>query len=314
VTIVCFTGYQGGALHLDQLTGSCPQVSRLAFHLGNGWREATEASRQRYSLSNLKRLTDLQVMSWSLQTNVDLDLPHSLTQLRFQGYQSGGGNCFDFSWALREAVKSVGRGAQLHRLICSCADAYRQPAQWGASLEEQHRRLGGQLGGLRELNVWGAQEQLLMAVGAVASSAPCLVRLKVFITHVLSSVEVPPICSASLESIRVAWKSYHHNKPTPRQARLTFLPGCNRLQEVVVHFPGPPVEGAAVKIRCHCCSQRCIVPMDGCAGIHSDVIVKFLHMPSSEQGGNDYTVLSECHATGPEQAPWWGRAVMPGIL
>ena len=61
-------------------------------------------------------------------------------------------------------MKCVGQGAQLHRLICSCADADRQPAQWGASLDEQHRRLGGQLGGLRELEVWGAQEQLLIAV------------------------------------------------------------------------------------------------------------------------------------------------------
>ena len=151
-------------------------------------------------------------------------------------------------------------------------------------------------------------------MGAVASAAPSLVCLKIVVMNWLPRVEVPPICSASLENIRVERRyPYRHELP-PSQLLLTFLPGCARLQEVLVHFPVRPFQGATVKLRCHCCSRRCIVPVNGCVGNHSDVIVKFLHMPSSEQGVKDYTVLSECHATGPEQAPWWGRAVMPGIL
>ena len=315
-----FTGHQGGELQLDQLTGSCPQVSRLRFRLGESLAQATEASRQGCRLLGLSRLADLHVMSCpGLQANVELDLPTSLTQLKFGSYQGGGGSSVNFLWALREAVKCVGRGARLHKLMCNCAE-YLQPVQWGVSLDEQHRRLGCQLGSLRELEVLCDHEQLLSAVGAVASAAPCLVRLEIMIPslHSLSSVEVPPICSASLESIRVSWSCFCEThmlgvlKPSPRQVLLTFLPGCTRLQEVVVDFPGPPCEGAAVKLRCHCCSRRCIVPQEVNAGAGSEVIVNFVRVPSARV--QDYTVLSACHAAGPEQAPLWGHNVMPGIL
>ena len=309
-------------LQLDQLTASCPQVSRLEFQLNNRFQEA---SRQSYRLLNLKQLADLRIRSWP-KANVDLDLPPSLTQLRLGGYPGGGRNSVDFFWALLEAAKCAGRGAQLHRLICDCAEAYLQPAQWGASLDEQHRRLGVQLGCLRELEISGAQEQLLSAVGAVASAAPSLVSLKVTVTDSPPWVEVSPICSASLQSIRVEWGHTHRPElPAPR-VLLTFLPGCTRLQEVIVHFMGQPVEGATVKIRCHCCSQRCIEPVYGYArfynetpeevyaGAYNDIFVKFLHRPSPEQGVHEYTVLYSCHAAEPEQRPLCFHAVLPGGL
>ena len=314
VRICGFMGHQFGQVKLDQLTGSCPQISRLQFQLGSCLQQATGASRQNCGLLNLKRLADLHILGCPLKAKVDLDLPPSLTQLKLGGYSGGGDKSVDFFCALQEAAKCARRGAQLQRLTCECAEAHLQPAQWGASLDEQHRRLGGQLGSLRKLVVSGAQDQLLSALGAVAGAAPSLVSLEIVTLYPLSRVEVSPICSASLERIRVKWGFHHRPQLPPPHVLLTLLPGCARLQEVVVHFPIRPFQGAAVKIRCHCCSQRCIVPMDGCAGIHSDVIVKFLHMPSSEQGGNDYTVLSECHATGPGEASLWGHSVMPGIL
>ena len=205
-------------------------------------------------LLNLSRLADLHILDWSLQANdVDLDLPPSLTQLNFGGYPKvvGGHKCVDIFRELLIAVKCVRRGAQLHRLICKCAVAFLQPAQWGANLEEQHKRLGGQLGSLKELVVMGAQEQVLSAVGAIASAAPSLTRLCVIITHELPRVEILPICSASLESIRVEREFYHRPGRPPPQVLLTLLPGCTRLQEVVVRFRGEPFEGNAVRIRCH---------------------------------------------------------------
>ena len=303
-----FTGYRGGELQLDQLTGSCLQISRLEFQLGSRFQQATEASLQSCRLLNLKRLAELHVMSCSLEAKVDLDLPPSLIRLEL-------GGDVDFFWALQEAAKCAGRGAQLQSLICDCAVAHLQPAQWGASLEEQHRRLGGQLGSLRELEVWGNQQELLSAVGAVASAAPSLVRLEINIMGFLIRAEVSPIRSASLESITVDW-GYAHRPDLPApQLLLTLLPGCTRLREVVIHFLGRPVEGAAVKIHCHCGSQRCIVPEEVYAGIHSEMlVVKFVRPPSSEQGVRECTVLHACHAAGPEQAPLWGRTVMPGIL
>ena len=315
------TGHRGRELQVDQLTGSCPQISRLEFQLEESLAPASDLDRQRCRLGNLTRLADLHVMDWSLQASVDLDLPPSLTQLRFGGFRQSGGDAADLFWALQEAVKCVRRGAQLHRLVCQGAEAYLQPAQWGASLDEQYRRLGGQLGCLKELAVWGGQEELLSAVGAVASAAPSLVRLEIIITEPLPSVEVSPICSASLESIKV--QSYPGSAPP--QVLLTLLPGCIRLREVVVRC-GQAVEGAAVKIRCHGISRRCIVPVDGYAqyynkmseelyaGTVRNVVVKFLEMPPSEEGVQECTVLYGCHAAGPEQPPLWGRAVMPGIL
>ena len=324
VRIRRFMGHQGGELQLDQLTGSCSKVSRLEFQLGNCFRQATETSKQRCRLLNLSRLADLQLMSWPLHSIMDLDLPPSLTQLRFGGPGIGGSKSVDLFWVLLEAVKCVRRGAQLHKLICDCAVASLQPAQWGASLDEQYRRLGGQLCGLRELEVWGGQEQMLSALGAVASAAPSLVRLEIVITGLLTEVEITPICSSSLESISVEWAHCYNPEREPSQVLLTLLPGCARLQEVIVR--GKPGEGAALKIRCHCRSVRCIVPVDGYAssdnrvpeevhaGNQDGIVVKFLHMPPSKQGVQDCTVLCACPAAGPDQARVWGHAVTPGIV
>ena len=109
----------------------------------------------------------------------------------------------------------------------------------GAQPGRAAQAAGGHLGSLRELEVWGAQEQLLSAVGAVATAAPSLVRLEIVLTCPLPCVEVSPICSASLESIRVGWQIDRRLEPPPPQVLLTFLPGCTRLQDVVVHFTGP---------------------------------------------------------------------------
>ena len=329
VDICWFEGHQGGELQIDQLIGSCPQISRLEFQLL--WSQRLrQASRQSCTLVDFKRLVNLNIMSCSVQTNMDLDLPLSLTQLQFGGYMGGGTGSVDFFWALQEAVKCVRRGAQLHKLICHRTEAYLQPAQWGASLEDQHRRLGCQLSGLRELQVMGAQKELLSALGAVASAAPCLIRLEIetrdWDQKSNLRVNVSPICSATLESIRVTnCRSVRPDLPAP-QVLLTLLPGCTRLQEVVVHFMGGPVEGAAVKIRCHSCSPRCTMPVVGhadddhkvpeevSAGAYNDVVVNFVRVACSEEGVRECTVLYACHAAGPEQAPLWGHAVMPGIL
>ena len=304
VDITGFT-HQGGVLHLGQLTGSCPNIRGLRVQLNIDLAQGKEADGPCCSLLNLGQLASLvmDIIVESLQANVDLYLPPSLTQLEFCG---SGGKTVDFFWALREAVKCVGRGAQLHGLICDPAAAYLQPAQWDTSLEEQYRWLGSQLSSLQELEVSGAQEQLFSVVGAVASAAPSLVSLMVVVEHPLPRVEVSPICSASLEDIRVKWRRHHRPELPPPQVLLTLLPGCTRLREVVVDFMERPVEGAAVKIRCHCCSRRCIVTVGA-----YDVVVKFLHMPSSEQ---ECTVLCSGHAAGPGHTSWWDHAVMPGIL
>ena len=293
------------------------------FESSRRWWQATEASRQRCRLSNLSRLVDLHILSWFGQTLVDLDLPPSLTQLNFQAPYPGSGATFDIFGALLEAVKCIKREAQLHKLICERAVASLQPAQWGASLDEQHRRLGGQLCGLRELEVWGGQEQVFSALGAVASAAPSLVRLEIVITDWQPRLDVSPICSASLESIRVTCEADACLRPgRPPWVLLTLLPGCTWLQEVVVQFTGRHIEGATVNTRCHCCGIQAV---DGYGtkyrtleaeadGGHNDVVVRFPHMPPpSEQGVRECTVLFDCHAAGPDEAPDWGHAVLPFI-
>ena len=256
---------------------------------------------------------------------MDLELPRSLTLLEFGAYRH---KFIPLFWALQEAVKCAEQGVQLHKFNCARAEAYLQPAQWGTTLDEQHRRLGGRLGSLRELEVWGGQEQMLSAVGAVASAAPSLVSLKIVVPDPLPRVEVSPICSASLESIMVEWGLHRGTRPKlPPQVLMTLLPGCTRLREVGVYFRWGHVEGAAVKLRCHCCSRRSIMPVEVYdysnnqmleemhAGAHNKVMIRFLHMPPSQQDVQEYTVLFACHAAGSDQAPLWGHAVMPaGIL
>ena len=234
---------------------------------------------------------------------------------------SKSGAAVDFFWALREAAKCLRRGAQLRRLYCGGADA-----QWGGLLE-QYRQLGGQLSNLRELAVWGATAALLRAVSAVASAAPHLACLEFDFTEGLFRMELLPISSASLESITVtAFKASDEAPPPPLV--LTLLPGCTRLQQVLVKFPEwLTVEGAAVKIRCHPPSPACIVPVElhagtaahiGTRGVNEShlriVGVQFLPGPPPPQDVPGYTVLHACHAAGPQQPLVWGHLVMPGLL
>ena len=202
-----------------------------------------------------------------------------------------------------------------------------QPAQWGGSLDEQYRRLGGQLISLTELEVWGSQEPLLCAVSAVVSSAPNLTCLTLFVTSDAPHMELPAICSASLESITVHVNMYAEEEGGLLQpVVLTFLPGCTRLRQVLVQFDEEPTEGTVVNIRCHSASPTRIVPLgvhasqtgnvrthvyDGC---FCEVGVQFLPGPPPPQGVQSYSIVYACHAAGPQQPLMWGHVVVPGIL
>ena len=59
----------------------------------------------------------------------------------------------------------------------------------------------------------------------------------------------------------------------PPQVLLTLLPGCSRLQEVVVRFMGRRYEGAEVEIRCPCFNRGCIVPMEVPDEVYADNVV-----------------------------------------
>ena len=317
--------HQAGVLQLDQLTGSCPNIRRLRLQL-SGMARDEEGRWPCCSLLSLGRLADLYlcVEDAPLHASLDLDLPGSLTRITANG-DINGGVAVDFFWALREAAKCIRRGAQLRRLSCGRADAYLQPAQWGGMVE-QFRQLGGQLSSLRELHVTGGTQWLLRALGAVASSAPRLTCLQFSFTETLPRMELPPISSASLESVTVTVFKPSDEAPAPPLV-LTFLPGCTRLQEVLVRIPKAyTVEGTAAKIRCHCSSPTCIVPLDVHPGTaenigwegdcsHLSIVgVQFLPGPPSPQDVPGHTVLHACHAAGPQQPLKWGHLVMHGFL
>jgi hypothetical protein len=315
--------HQGRALQLDQLTGSCPQLRKLRVMLGNEIAQGREGRGPCCSLQKLGRLADLYlwIRQKSLYASLDLDLPASLTEITVNG--NNGAVAVDLFWVLREAAKCIRRGAQLHRLTCCSAEAHLQPAQWGG-LVEQFRQLGGQLSSLRELAVWGGTERLVRALGAVASSAPHLTCLEFAFTERLPRMELPPISSASLESVTVTVFKPSDEAPAPPLV-LTFLPGCTRLQEVLVRIPKAyTVEGTAAKIRCHCSSPTCIVPLDvhpgtqdkhGINNTHLSIVgVQFLPGPPAPQGVPGHTVLHACHAAGPQQPLKWGHLVMHGFL
>ena len=238
----------------------------------------------------------------------------------------------DFFWALSEAVKCISRGAQLRRVTCNYVEASMQPAQWGASLVEQYGRLGGQLSCLRELEVWGGTERLLSALGAVISSAPHLTCVKITITKWLPRMELPPICSASLESITVTVdEEREEDEALPQHVAplvLTFLSGCTRLQQVLVRLLSEDItDGTTAKVRCQICchsdSPAAIVPMDvharaaeykhvhGYANCFSEVGVQLLPGPPPSQGVK-YTVLYISNPATPQQPFEWSHAVVPG--
>ena len=204
--------HQGGVLHLDQLTGSCPNIRRLRFQLDSDLARGREGSGPCCSLLKLGRLTDLYICAEEepSHANLDLDLPVSLTDLEVDGAGTGD-HLVDVFWPLSEAAKCIRRGGNLRKVTCGFAEARVQPAQWGASLDEQYWRLGGQLSSLAELSVWGCngQEPLLCALSAVMSSAPSLtfVTLDISILKWQPHIELPPICSASLTSTTVDLRS-----------------------------------------------------------------------------------------------------------
>ena len=312
--------HQGRALQLDQLTGSCPQLRKLRVMLGNEIAQGREGRGPCCSLQKLGRLADLYlwIRQKSLYASLDLDLPASLTRFEVSGTE-GDDWTADFFWVLSEAAKCIRRGAQLRRVTCSYAEACMQPAQWGASLVEQYGRLGGQLSRLRELEVWGGTERLLSALGAVISSAPHLTCVEITITERLPRMELPPICSASLESIIVAVDVEPTDAAPPPQVAplvLTFLPGCTRLQQVLVRLSKVYLtKYTMAKIRCHSASPTRIKPLlfDEAASQFTTptVGVQVLPGPPSPQG---YTVLHECPAAGPQQPFKWSHVVVPGFL
>ena len=207
---------------------------------------------------------------------------------------------------LVQAVKCIGRGAQLHALVSRTTETSLQAAEWGATLVQQYKRLGAQLHGLKELEVRGDGEALVSALSAVASSAPSLTRLKID----TKCSELPPICSGSLESIVLA---YYGIEPmaSPSPIILTLLPGCLRLQEVLVRYFYAPRESSVVSIRCYCSSPSCIVPLHVGAGLAHELGVQFLPVAPSTEVMRDYTVVFACHAAGPKQPLKWGHVVCP---
>ena len=134
---------------------------------------------------------------------------------------------------------------------------------------------------------------------------------------------LPPICSASLNSITMQYGLTGTHAPQP--VTLTSLPGCTQLRDVRVVVLHTPNNGAFVKIHCHCDSERCIVPVAGCAGVGFveapwgwragvRVGVRLLPAPASPQGVQPYTVIFTGHATGPGHALKLGHIVMAGLL
>ena len=323
--------HQGGVLQLDQLISGCPHVRGLSFQLDKSVMQGREGSGPRRSLQSLGRLTDLSMwtMLERLHAIMDLDLPAGLTRLKFEDSTNEVDYEVDFFWALHEAAQCIRRGAHLRKLICIHTEADLQPARWGASLDEQYRRLSGQLTSLHELEVSGEAGPLLAALGAVVSSAPCLtcVKLTISVADWPPHLEFSPICSASLKSFTVGVDMLLDEGPPLPPLVLTFLPGCTRLLKVLVRFGEyAPADGTAVRIRCHACSSACIVPLNfyACRGdnvrMHyyegpfSDVGVQLLPGPPPRQGEQSYTVMYACHAAGPQQPLTWGHVVMPGFL
>ena len=304
--------HRGGMLQLHELIGGCPQLTRLCFDLDGSLLQGGK-NVQQCSLLNLGRLANLQVAHRFYPANLGFDLPASLTTLRFVGLCGDHNTQIDFFLALLEAAKCIKGGAQLHTLYCSNTEAFPQSPQWGASLREQYGQLGGQLSGLQELEVWGYRSVLLSALSAVASSAPSLTRL-IIGSNGFPCMELPPICSGSLESLVFRdYEPQHSGDKSPLPVILTALPGCIRLREVLVQRRFGSREGAVVKICCHCRSQRCIVPLDVGDGLDQIVGIQILPSPACARV-QGYTVLYTCHAAGPEQHPRWGCVVAPMFM
>ena len=102
---------------------------------------------------------------------------------------------------------------------------------------------------------------------------------------------------------------------------LTLLPGCTRLQLVLVRLADEDfTEGPTAMIRCHSASPARISPLrlnearPRWARQFTTVGAEFLPGPPSPQGVKEYTVLWACRPAGPQQPLMWGYAVVPGVL
>ena len=311
--IVEFSFGESDVLQPDQLC--CPQLSSLVFpYESRQEAQASEGGRQRCRFLHMPRLVALILMcDQDAATRTDLALPASLKQLTVQ--RTSGGVGADLKWVLLQAIKAIKSGVELRSLTCadSAPSSHPEGRPWGATSVAHYRELGEKLRGLKDLAVYGSAKTLLSAISALACSAADLTRLEFRVKEHPGAMELPPISSASLQSITGRFTG-----PRPLMGHkglyiLNLLPGCTQLHDVHVHFDhNMPKEGKSVKIRCHCTSKRCIVPLDACAGL-DEVGVRFLPMPPSSQGLQAYTVIFTCQAVGPEQALEWCHVVMPGV-
>ena len=212
---------------------------------------------------SLARLTTLDIWNSSHLATIDLALPASLTRLTVR--DDSADEIANLGWALLEAAKCIRGGAQLRSLAYTNVTEPSHPegVQWGASLDARYTELGGQLIGLTDLAVYGEGPAFPSAIGSIACSAPSLTRLTFYHTDQMpNGMVLPPICSSSLKSITgLCWLTDRTVPPPP--VILTILSGCTQLRDVRVQCAGTSMEGASVKIRCHCNSQRCIVPFEG---------------------------------------------------
>ena len=296
----------------------CPQLRSLAIDiLDNSQDPAPESSGSRTQwggLLHLPRLETLFLTYLHHQAPMDLGLPASIEHLTVRLTDSFEG--VDLQWLLLEAGKS---GAQLRSLTCPTASASSHPEGmlWGASSVARYKKLAEQLRGLKDLSVHGNATTLVSAIGVIACSAPDLTHLDFeFPVGVgLNDFELPTICSASLRSITGRFRLTGYRMPPP-PVIINFLPGCTKLRVVLVQLHDNhhmPVEGTSIRIRCHCTSQRCIMPLDACTGLEV-VGVRFLPMLPASQVMQAYTIIFACHAAGPEQALNWYHVVVPGVL
>ena len=305
----------------DQLC--CPQLSCLVYEFCDTSQEAlaSEDGVQRCSLLHLTKLATLDLMCFHKRARMDVSLPASLEHLTLR--EGSNTDSVDLNWALLEAVKCIRSGAQLRSLTSadSVPSSHPEGMPWGSSSLAHYREFAEQLRGLKDLTIQGSTTTLLSAIAAVACSAPDLTRLEFGVGEELNDLELPPISSASLQTVSGRFHVKGLIVPFP-PVILKFQPGCTELRDVHVQFFSyldPPnnrpkiTEGTSVKICCHSTSERCIRPFDACAGVF-EVGVRFLPMPPSSQDVQAYTVTFTCHAAGPEEALQWGHVVTPGIL
>ena len=232
--------HQGGVLHLDQLTGSCPNIKGISFQLGSELAQGREGGRPCCDLLDLGQLASLvmQIEEESFHANLSFDLPASLTHFEVQGANVSR-RTVDFFWWLSEAVKCIRRGAQLRKMTCRYAEAYLQPAQWGAQPGGAVQTAGKpaqQPAGAGDLGRPGAAAQRSGRSRKLSAqpSQPCDCH---------NAVPRGGLAYAAAPASKASgWSGNPCTAPSCRLCRvlLTLLAGCTRLREVVVHIMGGP--------------------------------------------------------------------------